>query len=283
MPFVTARSLKEAFDRLENGARPVAGGTDLFVRLRREGDDVALVGLERIPGLDGIRLEGDSLVIGAAVTWQRILDSPLVAEKVPILTMAARQVGGPAIRHMGTLGGNVCTASPAGDGLAVLFALDASVRLVSRAGERVLPVEEFVINPGMTDLRSDELLVGLHIPVPVRSQRAWFHKVGLRKALAISVGSLAVLCCIEEGRLRDVRFAFGSMGPRPLRMPEAEALLENALPEESLFRQAGDICRGTVNPISDLRASAEHRRRLAQGLVGKWGLDVIHQMQGKTI
>lgn len=277
MPFVTARNLEEVFDQLDQGALPVAGGTDLFVRLRREGCDADLVGLERVMGLRGIALEGGDLVIGAAVTWQRILDNPSVAEKARLLVLAARHVGGPAIRHMGTLGGNVCTASPAGDGLAVLFAMEASVRLVSRTGERVLPIEAFVTGPGTTTLKREELLVSVHVPIAQAPRRAWFHKAGLRKALAISVGSLAVAWRIEEGRMRDVRLVFGSMGPRPLRVPEAEALMEGAAPEEALFRETGDICRRTVEPISDLRASAAHRRRLAAGLVGKWGLDVMRQ------
>ena len=277
MPFVTAGNLEEVFDRLDQGALPVAGGTDLFVRLRREGGDADLVGLERISGFDRITFSGNCLSIGAAVTWQRILDSSLVAEKAPLLALAARPVGGPAIRHMGTLGGNVCTASPAGDGLVALFALEASVRLVSRAGERSLPVEDFVAGPGATVLKKGEILAALHVPLSEIPGLAWFYKAGLRKALAISVGSLALSWCIEEGRMRDVRLAFGSMGPVPLRLPEAEALLEGALPEAELFRQAGEICRLNVKPISDLRASELHRRRLAAGFVEKWGLGVLRE------
>lgn len=282
MSFVMGRTLEEVMNALESGALPVAGGTDLYVRLRRETDEPDLVGLERIPGLGCIEMTEDCLSVGGGVTWQQVIDSPEVFRTAPLLVLAARQVGGPAIRHMGTVGGNLCTASPAGDGLAALWALEAEVELVSREGSRVLPLEEFVKGPGITALKKGELLKTVRVS-PTSGLSPFFHKVGKRKALAIGVGSLAALWCSEGGKLRNVRLVFGSMGPRPVRALEAEALLEGAVPEEKAFRAVAEICCRTVNPIDDVRASAQYRRRLAGGLVEMFGLHVRQELMNITI
>lgn len=276
MPFVMARTRDEAFDAMEEGFLPVGGGTDLYVRLRRNGCEPDLVGLERIPGLGDIEMKEDCLSIGGSVTWQQVIDNPEAAVAAPLLVLAARQIGGPAIRHMATVGGNVCTASPAGDGLVALWTLGAGVELVSREGSRVVLLEEFVRGAGVTALRPGELLKSVRIPLKP-GPTPFFHKVGKRKALAISVGSLAALCRREEGKLRDVRLVFGSMGPCPVRVLEAEILLEGAVPGEKLFREAGAICRQVVSPIDDVRASAGYRRRLAGGLVEMFGLHVMRE------
>lgn len=266
MTFILSRTLENVFDALEAGAVPVAGGTDLYVRLRKSGDTPHMVGLEDLPRLCGIELEENRLTIGAAVTWQQILDSREVCDHAPLLAQAALQVGGPAIRHMGTLGGNICTASPAGDGLAALWAMDAQVQIGSREGNRMLPLEKFVMGPGKTTLNPGELLEKVIIPLK-EGLTPFFYKVGKRKALAISVGSLAALWKKEEGVLRDVKLVFGSMGPVPVRVVEAENLLEGAMPDHELIEKAASVCSETVTPIDDVRASACYRRKLAYGLV----------------
>lgn len=266
MTFVIARSTEDVFQALETGAVPVTGGTDLYVRLRQRGGQADLVSLEGLPQLCGIELEENNLVIGSAVTWQQIVDSREACTHAPLLVQAGLQVGGPAIRHMGALGGNICTASPAGDGLAALWAMDAQVELCSRKGNRVLPLDKFVLGPGKTVLRTGELLEKIIVPVK-NGLTPFFYKVGKRKALAISVGSLAALWRKEDGVLRDVRLVFGSMGPVPVRVLEAENLLEGAMPDQKCIEKAAAICSETVTPIDDIRASAAYRCRLAAGLV----------------
>lgn len=266
MTFILPQTLEDVFQAVEAGAVPVAGGTDLYVRLRKSGDTPRMVGLEGLPRLSGIELEENRLTIGAAVTWQQILDSRKVSDHAPLLAQAALQVGGPAIRHMGTLGGNVCTASPAGDGLAALWAMDAQVGICSRKGNRMLPLDEFIMGPGTNTLLPGELLERIIIPVR-EGLKPFFYKVGKRKALAISVGSLAALWRKEEGVIRDVKLVFGSMGPVPMRGLEAEKLFEGVLPDHKLIEKAATICSETVTPIDDVRASAGYRRKLAAGLV----------------
>lgn len=282
MSFVMARSLEEAFDALGAGALPVAGGTDLYVRFRRDGNEPDLVGLEGLSALGGIEEGPDHLSIGGAVTWQQVIDSSAVACCAPLLALAARQIGGPAVRHMGTVGGNLCTASPAGDGLVSLWALGASVELISRSAKRILPIDEFLHGPGIVELHPDELLKSVRVP-KVSGMGCFFHKVGKRKALAIAVGSLAALWRCEEGRLRNVRLVFGSMGPRPVRVAEAEAFLEGVVPDEKLFGTAADICSQAVSPIDDIRASADYRRHLAGGLVEMFGLRITQELTKQTI
>lgn len=277
MSFLIARTLEDVFGALDAGALPVAGGTDLYVRLRRKADEPDLVGLERVSALGRIERTEEFLSIGGAVTWQQVLDSPEAAAGAPLLVLAAQKIGGPAVRHMATVGGNLCTSSPAGDGLVALWAMGAEVELVSRRGSRVLPLEEFVKGPGSTALGEKELLKSVRVPLSTGAE-PFFYKVGVRKALAISVGSLAALWRAEQGRMRDVRLVFGSMGPRPVRVTKAEQILEGAVPEEKLFHAAARICREAVTPIDDVRASASYRRRLAGGLVAMFGLHVRQEL-----
>lgn len=273
MSFLMASSLDEALSAVEGGRIPLAGGTDVYPRMRGEGREGDLVGLERLDELRLVEEREGFLFLGAALTWQQILDSALVAKEAPLLVLAARHVGGPAIRHMGTVGGNVCTASPAGDGLLALVALEARVELLSRGKRRLLPLEDFLVGPGKTDLRRGELLRA--VAIPGDGGRPFFRKVGRRKTLAISLGSLAALWHEEEGRLKDVRLVFGSMAPCPCRVAEAEAFLEGKSPDEALFRAAASICSEAVDPVDDIRADASYRRLLAGGLVEEWGLQVL--------
>lgn len=273
MSFLMASSLDEALSAVEGGRIPLAGGTDVYPRMRGEGREGDLVGLERLDELRLVEEREGFLFLGAALTWQQILDSALVAKEAPLLVLAARHVGGPAIRHMGTVGGNVCTASPAGDGLLALVALEARVELLSRGKRRLLPLEDFLVGPGKTDLRRGELLRA--VAIPGDGGRPFFRKVGRRKTLAISLGSLAALWHEEEGRLKDVRLVFGSMAPCPCRVAEAEAFLEGNSPDEALFRAAASICSEAVDPVDDIRADASYRRLLAGGLVEEWGLQVL--------
>lgn len=273
MSFLMASSLDEALSAVEGGRIPLAGGTDVYPRMRSEGKEGDLVGLERLDELRLVEEREGFLFLGAALTWQQIIDSARVAKEAPLLVLAARHVGGPAIRHMGTVGGNVCTASPAGDGLLALVALEARVELLSRGKRRLLPLEDFLVGPGKTDLRWGELLRA--VAIPGDGGRPFFRKVGRRKTLAISLGSLAALWHEEEGRLKDVRLVFGSMAPCPCRVTEAEAFLEGKSPDEALFRAAASICSEAVDPVDDIRAQASYRRLLAGGLVEEWGFQVL--------
>ncbi len=257
----------------EPGAVLLAGGTDLLPRLRREGGNPPLlVGLERIPELRGLSEDAQGLRLGAATPLNELLDAPLLQSRAPVLVQALRVLGSPLVRNAATLGGNLCTASPAGDSLPPLFVLDALVELRCASGARSLPVRDFVLGPGQTALRPGEVLAAVLIPHPWSAEGGrelqHFEKLGLRASLAVAVASLAARLELDaEGVVLRARLAWGSVCPGILVCPGAEAALEGApLGRESLER-AGALAMAAARPMDDPRASAAYRRELVGRLL----------------
>ncbi|KHK03524.1 FAD binding domain-containing protein [Desulfovibrio sp. TomC] len=256
-------SLEALWPLLAAGARPMAGGTDLLVQRRgRSLGEVAL--LEGIAGLDAIVAEAGRLRIGATATHACVLRHPLVRERLAVLAQALASLGSPLIRNMGTLGGNCVTASPAGDTLPPLCALDALVELVSRDGARRLPVSEFIVAPGRTALAPGEIVAAVLVPLPPAGALHHFEKVGRRDALAIAVASLAAILVRDEaGRVTEARLAVGSLAPTVVRCRKAEALLCGGRLDRETLIAAGQCIREQISPIDDIRATAAYRRDVA--------------------
>lgn len=269
----------EAWDR-SPGASVYAGGTDLLVRLRAgTANPQALICLERVEDLKGVRDEGDSVFIGAGSTHSAILSDPVVQTHFPILIQALRVLAGPPIRHMGTIGGNVVNASPAGDTLPPLHVLRAEVEIRSREGNRRVPISQFIGGPGEVRLGPRELVGGLRIR---KLAGRWFHhyeKVGLRKAQACAVASLAALIQTDaEGGVSEARLAWGSVGPTVVVCREAEeALKGRPLTRETLLTAVPTVEKA-VSPIDDVRASAAYRRTVAGKLLLRLSLlgETVH-------
>jgi xanthine dehydrogenase FAD-binding subunit len=259
--------LWQARDRAP-AARLYAGGTDLLVR-RRQGLEPAgdLICLERVAELRGVGREGGRLRLGAAASFRELLAAPELRSGLPLLARALEVLGSPQVRAMGTLGGNLATASPAGDSLPALYALGAEVELASAAGSRRLPVGEFILGPGRTALEPGEVIAAVLAAPPAGFGRQHYQKVGQRRALAISIASLAALLEVEDGAVRRARLAWGSLGPTVVVSPEAEGLLAGRPLTPEGLAPAAEAARRAVAPITDLRASAEHRRALAGNLV----------------
>jgi len=264
---VRPTDLAEAVRLVSEGGRPLAGGTDLFVRVRKGMETPRfLVYVGDLPELSSIEIGKEGAEVGAAVTHAEILRSPL-AERLPILRLALATIGAPAIRTMGTLGGNLANASPAGDGLIPLYLLSARVRLAGPEGERKLPVEEFVTGPGKTALAPGEIIRSIFIPFPEGDPLAYFRKVGRRRALVIAVASLGALIWLEGDMIKKARLALGSVAPTVLRPREVEeALVGRPLHPEAL-RPLVERLRAATRPISDIRASADYRREVAGNLL----------------
>ena len=252
------------------GAQILAGGTDLMVEINhgsRRPDAIVAVG--RVAQLRGWgREDGGVLRIGAATTYTELLGAGL-ARAAPALAAAARTVGSPQIRNAGTIGGNLATASPAGDTLPVLVALDAEVELASVAGTRRVPVREFITGPKRTALAAGELVVAVRIRAAAPGDGQEYLKVGTRNAMVIAVASCAV---IVEPALRRVRVALGSVGPVPLRAPEAEAWAAEHLwapgaPAD--IRVFGRLVAEAARPIDDHRSTAEYRRHAVAVLAAR--------------
>ncbi len=275
MNVLTPRELPELFAALAAtpGARLLAGGTDLLVRLRSaqgrgEAAPEALLRLDGIAALRGVeRLVDGGLRLGAACTHAELLAHPLLRAELPELASALSHLGSPPIRNMGTLGGNICTASPAGDTLPPLMTLGAEVELASASGARRMALGDFITGPGRTRLEPGEVLAAVLVPPVQGFQVRHFEKVGRRSALAVAVVSLAALLRLERGRVAEARLAWGSVGPTVWRCPQAEAALAGQRLTLSALGRAAASVREHIQPIDDVRASAEYRRQVAGNLL----------------
>jgi carbon-monoxide dehydrogenase medium subunit len=266
--YCAPQSLDEALAVLADrgGATCIlAGGTDVMVRLRRGllGPGLStLLSVHRIPGLRGIRQENGELIVGAATTATDLLRSPLIGERAPILARVADRVASAQIRNLATVGGNLANASPAGDLINPLLLLDARLVLASAVGRRGVSVADYFTGPGETVRRPDELLVEVRFDVPPPEREFRFEKAGTRPAMECSVVTVGVAWTPREGRFHEVRVAFGSSAPVPLRGRESERALEGQPVDAQTIEKATRAAEGEVSPISDIRGSEAYRRVL---------------------
>jgi CO/xanthine dehydrogenase FAD-binding subunit len=242
-------------------ALPIAGGTDVMVELNFDRTrPEAILDLTRVPDLREWDSDDGRLRVGAGVSYTRIIDE--LGDRLPGLAIASRTVGSPQIRNRGTVGGNLGTASPAGDALPPLYVSDAEVELASTAGTRTVPVVDFVAGPKRTSARDDELIAAFHLPAATGAQQ--FAKIGTRNAMVIAVCSLSLAIWPER---RAVCACIGSAGPTPIRATDAEAFGADALDwdvrgplSNSALARFGELVAGAAAPIDDVRGSAAYRR-----------------------
>jgi CO/xanthine dehydrogenase FAD-binding subunit len=276
--FLQPRSLADALAaRAEHrDAVVVQGGTDVYVevnfgRLR----PASILDLGRVDELRGIARENGTVRIGAGATYHEMIGA--LHDDAPALVIASRTVGSPPIRNRGTIGGNLGSASPAGDCHPPLLAAGATLELSSPAATRFVPVEEFFVGPKHSVLAADEVIVAVHVARATGPQS--FSKVGVRNAMVIAVCSFAIALHPESGR---VGTGIGSAGPIPLRSREAEQFLEGHLAEsgrwqtgapleESAVSRFGELVSSSARPIDDVRGSAAYRRH-ALGVLARRSL-----------
>jgi xanthine dehydrogenase small subunit len=263
-PVVSPRSLAEAYELLASQPwRPLAGGTDLIVQLTGElgPPPDRVLDLWRLDELRGIADRGDVLELGALTTYAEIRRSVVCREHAPSLVDAAGTIGAAQIQNRGTIGGNVMNASPAGDTLPVLLALDAVLVLGGASGERQVPAVDFWPGYRRTAARPDELLVSIRIPV-ARDREQGFRKVGTRRAQAISKVVVAA-AWRGDASWQDVRIALGSVAPTPIRVVAAEAALEGRPRDPGSIEAAVEALRTAIQPIDDVRSTADYRREVS--------------------
>jgi CO/xanthine dehydrogenase FAD-binding subunit len=254
-------TLRDALAVLREEERtPIAGATDLFVALnfgtltpRR------FLDIWRVDELRRIAVNADTLAIGALVTYTDLIRSPLIAARLPMLAEASRLVGGPQIQNRGTIGANIANASPAGDSLPILAAVDATVVLRSVSGERRIAFNEFYTGYRESVRRADELIVAVEIS-PV-SGRQWFRKVGTRAAQAISK---VVIAGVRSDRA--VRIALGSVAPTVVRARRTEEAFANG----ASLDEAVNVLRSEIAPIDDVRSTATYRRLVSGNLLRRF-------------
>jgi len=246
--------------------RPLAGGTDLMVRMTGEIGEPPerVLDIWALDELRGITLSADALVIGALTTYTELRHSEVVAESAPALAEAAATIGAAQIQNRGTIGGNIVNASPAGDTLPVLLALGAEMVLGSANGERTVPADDFWPSYRATARRDDELLVRIRIPL-VAGRQVRFRKIGTRRAQAISkvVMALAWRSESDDGPWTDARLALGSVAATTVRAPATESTLEGARPTRETANAAVKALSAELEPIDDVRSTADYRRLVA--------------------
>lgn len=285
--YLRPTTLEEALAmRAQAGETPLtllAGGTDVYpVRTHKSAwfqpfsRDVLDLGA--VADLAAIMHGPNGTRIGATATWNALAEAAL-PPAFDALKQASRQVGGVQIQNRGTIGGNLCNASPAADGVPPLLALDAQVELASLHGRRHLPLAAFVLGNRRTALAPDEILVAIHVPAQPKSARSTFLKLGARAYLVISIASVAAIIATDgAGLVSDARIAVGACSAAPLRLSALEARLTG--------RPAGDLAAlvqpddlAALAPIDDVRASAAYRRDAALVLVRR----ALTQLAGKPM
>jgi xanthine dehydrogenase iron-sulfur cluster and FAD-binding subunit A len=254
--------------------RLIAGGTDLILELERGvRHQEVLVDVSRIPELRQITFEPATglLTLGANVTHNQVVANPDAVKHAFPLARACWLVGAPQIRNRATVAGNLITASPANDTISPLWAMDATVTLVSAArGERSLPFNEFFLGVRRTAIRPDEMLLRITVPALQPSERGTFLKLGLREAQAISLINVSAALDFDSGQALDsrvvtrARIALGAVAPTIVRAGEAEAFLVGKVLTDDVIEQAAALTAAAARPISDIRASAEYRRDMVR-------------------
>ena len=267
-------SLEEAVGILRAGNVTVlAGGTDLMPQTQagRMRFQPVLMNVRRVPELMGIVEQGAVLRIGALVTITELLESALVRERLGMLWQACDHFASDQIRNVATVGGNLCNASPAGDTLVPLLALDARVVLAAKPNgalqTRRVPLAEFLLGPGRTCRGPAELLAAVEVPLPPAGFAGEFYKHGTRPGLDIAAISIAAGARRDGAVLRDVRVAFGAVAPTPIRAPRTEAALEGRAPDAATLEAAVQAALEEIHPISDVRATDWYRRELIRNML----------------
>ncbi len=290
MEFVQPLSMTEALEAKDAHphAVPIRGGTDVMVELNfaRSRPDVVL-DLSRVEELEEWGAEDGRLRVGAGVSYTRIIEE--IGDRLSGLAMASRTVGSPQIRNRGTVGGNLGTASPAGDALPPLYASDAEVEVVSVDGSRRIPVADFIRGPKENALADNELISAFYVAPAGGPQQ--YSKIGTRNAMVIAVCAFGLALRPETG---TVGACIGSAGPTPIRAVEAERFVQGVMEEDGLWesrdaipdaalRRFGELVAGAARPIDDVRGTADYRRHsvgvLARRALG-WVWDEYRGVRG---
>jgi len=248
----------------------IAGGTDLLVDVRNnvlELEPKVIIDISGLDEINYIRQEDSQISVGAVTRISEIQKSSIVQRNAPILFKACKKCANPLIKNIATLGGNLINASPAADMAIPLLILEARVVLKSINGERVMLLEEFFSGVKRTSHRSDELLTEI-VFNEAQGKRHEFLKMGQRNGTSIAIVSLALIFNVAGGVIKDdIKLALGSVAPVPLRARQTETALRGAEPSLENIKRAGKILKNEVNPIIDVRGSAEYRREMSAVLL----------------
>jgi carbon-monoxide dehydrogenase medium subunit len=254
----------ELLSRFKERSRLMAGGTDLLVKIKRGVvNPEAIISLSRVQDLNFIRADQDGLKIGSVTSLSEIEGNSLVRESYSALFEAVRSMAAPAIRNMGTIGGNIGNASPAADTAPALLAYGSTVKVLSTKGERIISLENFFLGPGLSVLEANELIAEVHLPRLGLNEGSAFLKLG-RVSADIAKINMAVYLKREGNSCQICRIAFGSVAPTPIRIYPAEKLLKGKPFTDALIKKVALECQRQIKPIDDVRSSKEYRFRVSE-------------------
>ncbi len=252
--------------KYEKEVNILAGGTDLIVQMKKGSlAPKHVINIKKVGGLDFIREDEKGYTLGTLATMAGLAAHPGLQQTLPIIASSAKSIGSPQIRNIATLGGNLCNASPSADMSPSLLVLEATVRVAGLQGSRTLPLADFFVEPGTVDLADGEMLVEVSVPFPAESTKMIYHKLGPRKAMDCAVVSVAVAISLHEltGECKKARIALGAVAPTPVRLKEAEKLIEGKVVKGIPLTQIAEAVRQGITPITDVRGSKEYRYQTA--------------------
>jgi aerobic carbon-monoxide dehydrogenase medium subunit len=285
--YLRPRHLSEALALLEEyrgEARIIAGGTDLLIQIRKkEANPRVLIDITQIPDLDGIKGEEGLIKIGALVTHHQIAVSPLIREKAGALSQGASWLGSPQIRNLGTVGGNIVSGQPGADVTIPLLALNARIKVLSKKGERIIPLTDFFKGPGKTVLdRASEIVTEVLFPALKEGETSLSLRLAKRKALALPIlaASLVLSADLSKKRFHYVNIALGPVAPVPFRAKEAEQCLTSAPIREEVIKEAARRAAQESNPRTNpLRGSGAYRKDMVAALVERGIQQGLHALE----
>lgn len=267
--YLEPATIEEAVSLLskyDGKAKVIAGGTDLVTQIRNKAiKPEYVVDIEGIPGLEHIKCDTkQGLSIGALTTIRALELSNELRQNYPVISQAAGQLGSMAIRNIATVGGNVCNAAPSAETAPSLIGLQAKAKIVGPSGERTVSLEDFFTGPGETVLKRGELLVEIQIPAPSPKTKGVYLKHAIRGSIDLAIVGVAAVMTMEGELCRDARIVLGAVAPTPMRAKEAEKILIGKKIDDALIGKAAEAASAKSRPITDVRASAEYRRKMVK-------------------
>ena len=271
--YLEPATIEEAVSLLtkyDGQTKVIAGGTDLVVQMRDKAvKPDYLIDIVNIPGLDYINYdEKQGVSIGALTSIRSLEKSAELCQRYPVISQAASQLGSVAIRNIGTVGGNLCNASPSAETAPALIGLSAKAKIVGPDGERVVPLEDFFTGPGTTVLKTAELLVEIQVPVMPPRAKGVYLKHTIRGTIDLAIVGIAIIATQEpETKIcEDIKVVLGAVAPTPIRDKKTEALIRGKRIDDTLINESAESASAEAHPISDVRASAWYRTEMVKAL-----------------
>lgn len=263
----------------------IAGGTDVLIKLHHKNiADVELLSLRKIEGLDKITmLEDESIEIGAMVSFGQIFRDGIVEKHIKVLSEAAVSMGGPQVRNMATIGGNVCNGAVSADSAPALFCINAKVKLASKNSERIIPIKDFYLGPGRVDIKCDEILISLIIEKKdYENLSGNYTKFSNRKAMDIAMVSVCALASIENNKFKDLRISLGVAAPTPIRCSEAENYAKGIEITKENIEEIASLAVKSSKARNSWRGSKDFRNHLIKELTKRSIEKIINSKGGEN-